>query len=68
MVLAATTSLRAPVAARPLAARPRPARRLTPAAPRASLSDVGKYLSEAASQIFRPQEVRGAGGRMRAGR
>jgi len=53
MVFTATLALRCPVVARP-SLRARPARLLT-VAPRASLSDVGKYLSEAMSQIFTPQ-------------
>ena len=55
-MVTSAVALRAPVVARPAALRARPARRLA-VAPRANmLSDVGKYLSEAASQIFYPQE------------
>ena len=53
MGFTSTLSLRCPVVARP-SLRARPARLLT-VAPRASLSDVGRYLSEAMSQIFTPQ-------------
>lgn len=55
MVIAASLTVRAPVAARPAVLKARPARRLA-VVPRANaLTDVGRYLSEAASQIFRPQ-------------
>lgn len=55
MPIASVVALRTPVLPK-LAARPRPARRLAVATRANLVSDVGKYLSEAASQIFYPQE------------